>query len=107
MLFIKKYPSGLKDDFLNEIASLPVHSMISIDIVPVPKEMTTKILQRKYMGIESEIIRQQRVRNRNNDFSKLLDAINNGKSIAEFPQKNNFTFTIFCDILIKDCKYTI
>ena len=72
VLFIRKYPSGLKDDFLNEIASLPVHSMISIDIVPVPKEMTTKILQRKYMGIESEIIRQQRVRNRNNDFSSEI-----------------------------------
>ena len=67
-LFIKKYPSSLSDRFLNEITSLPVHSITSIDVVPIPKDMTTKILQKKYLGIESDIIKQQRVRNKNNDF---------------------------------------
>ncbi|MCI8484510.1 MAG: DUF87 domain-containing protein [Lachnospiraceae bacterium] len=71
-LFIKKYPSSLSDRFLNEITSLPVHSITSIDVVPVPKDITTKILQKKYLGIESDIIRQQRVRNRNNDFSSEI-----------------------------------
>ena len=68
-LFIKKYPSSLSDRFLNEITSLPVHSITSIDVVPIPKDMTTKVLQKKYLGIESDIIKQQRVRNKNNDFS--------------------------------------
>ena len=68
-LFIKKYPSSLSDRFLNEITSLPVHSIVSIDVIPVPKDLTTKVLQKKYLGIESDIIKQQRVRNRNNDFS--------------------------------------
>ena len=71
-LFIKKYPSSLSDRFLNEITSLPVHSITSIDVVPVSKDITTKILQKKYLGIESDIIRQQRVRNRNNDFSSEI-----------------------------------
>lgn len=34
--------------------------------------MTTKVLQKKYLGIESDIIKQQRVRNRNNDFSSEI-----------------------------------
>ena len=68
-LFIKKYPSSLSDRFINEITSLPVHSITSIDVVPVPKDLTTKVLQKKYLGIESDIIKQQRVRNKNNDFS--------------------------------------
>lgn len=68
-LFIKKYPSSLSDRFLNEITSLPVHSIVSIDVVPVPKDLTTKVLQKKYLGIESDIIKQQRVRNKNNDSS--------------------------------------
>lgn len=34
--------------------------------------MTTNILQKKYLGIESDIIRQQRVRNKNNDFSSEI-----------------------------------
>lgn len=68
-LFIKKYPSSLSDRFINEITFLPVHSITSIDVVPVPKDLTTKVLQKKYLGIESDIIKQQRVRNKNNDFS--------------------------------------
>ena len=68
-LFIRKYPNSLSDRFFNEITDLPVHSITSIDVVPVPKDMTTKILQKKYLGIEADIIRQQRIRNRNNDFS--------------------------------------
>lgn len=68
-LFIKKYPSSLSDSFLNEITSMPIHSVTSIDIIPIPKDLTTRTLQNKYMGIESDIIKQQRVRNRNNDFS--------------------------------------
>lgn len=71
-MFIKKYPSSLSDQFLTELTSLPVHSITSIDVVPVPKELTTKVLQKKYLGIESDIIRQQRVRNRNNDFSSEI-----------------------------------
>lgn len=71
-LFIKKYPSSLSDRFLNEITSLPVHSVTSIDVVPIPKDMTTKVLQKKYLEIESDIIKQQRVRNKNNDFSSEI-----------------------------------
>lgn len=71
-LFVKKYPSSLSDRFLNEITSLPVHSIVSIDVVPIPKDLTTKILQKKYLGIESDIIRQQRIRNKNNDFSSEI-----------------------------------
>lgn len=68
-VFIKKYPSSLSDRFFNEITSLPIHSITSIDVVPIPKDMTTRILQRKYLGIEADIIKQQRIRNKNNDFS--------------------------------------
>lgn len=68
-LYIKKYPSSLSDRFLTELTSLSIHSMTSIDVVPVPKDVTTKVLQKKYLGIESDIIRQQRKRNQNNDFS--------------------------------------
>ena len=69
VLFIKKYPSSLSDRFINEITSLPMQTITSIDVVPVPKDITTSILHKKYLGIESDIIKQQRIRNNNNDFS--------------------------------------
>ncbi len=74
-LFIKKYPSSLSDTFLNEITSLPVHSITTISIVPVPKELANRVLQKKYLGIENDILKQQRVRNKNNDFSSDISHI--------------------------------
>lgn len=84
-LFFKKLPGSLPDRFLNEIVSLPVHSFTSIDVVPVPKEMAVKVLQKKYLGVESDIIRQQRVRNKNNDFSTEISYMkrNEKKKIEE------------------------
>ncbi|MFV0527621.1 MAG: VirB4-like conjugal transfer ATPase, CD1110 family [Lachnospiraceae bacterium] len=74
-LFIKKYPASLSDTFLNDIANLPVHSMITTDVIPVPKELATRVLQKKYLGVESDILKQQRVRNKNNDFSSDISYI--------------------------------
>lgn len=68
-LFIKRYPASLDDTFLNDITNLPVHSITTIDVIPVPKELATRVLQKKYLGIENDILKQQRVRNKNNDFS--------------------------------------
>lgn len=74
-LFIKRYPASLSDTFLNDITNLPVHSMATIDIIPVPKELATRVLQKKYLGVESDILKQQRVRNKNNDFSSDISYI--------------------------------
>ena len=69
VLYLKRYPNRLIDEFLREIIAVPVYSMVSVDVVPVPKELTTRNLQKKYLGIESDIIKQQRIRNKNNDFA--------------------------------------
>ena len=70
-LFIKEngYPTGLSDRFISELAELPTHLLIGIDVIPVPKDVATTLLNKKYLGIEADIIRQQEIRNRNNNFS--------------------------------------
>ena len=40
-LFIRKYPSSLSDRFLTELATVPAHTVISIDVAPIPKDVTT------------------------------------------------------------------
>lgn len=45
-VFIRRYPTSLPDTFINEITNVPVHSITSIDIVPVPKDLTTRTLQK-------------------------------------------------------------
>ena len=72
VLYIKKYPTYLSDRFFTELTFLPIHSITSVDVVPVPKDMTMRILQKKYLGIESNIIKQQQTRNKNNDFSSEI-----------------------------------
>lgn len=72
VLFFKTYPNSLSDRFITDLMALPYHMILSIDGVPVPKDLTLDVLKKKYMGIENDIIRQQRARNRNNDFSSEI-----------------------------------
>lgn len=68
-LFVKKYPRSLSDRFITELSSVPVHSIITIDAVPIPKDLTMRVLDNKLLGVENDILKQQRVRNRNKDYS--------------------------------------
>lgn len=70
-LFIKEngYPTGLSDRFITELAELPYHLLIGLDIIPIPKDVATALLNKKYLGIEADIIKQQEIRNRNNNFT--------------------------------------
>lgn len=68
-LFIKTYPEGMPDDFLKKLSGLNIHSMISIDCVPIAKEMINDVLEDKYMSIEDNIAKQQERRNRNHNYA--------------------------------------
>lgn len=74
-LFIKKWPSSQPDEFLNELASVPVHSIISIDSVPIPKDMINAELKAQYLGVEDIIRKQQQKRNKNNDFASDISYV--------------------------------
>ncbi|MEE0885243.1 MAG: hypothetical protein U0L59_08480 [Faecalimonas sp.] len=69
VLYVKTFASSASDRCFVDLSTLPIHSMLTKDCVPVSKEITMKIMNKKYLGIESDIVKQQRVRNRNNDFA--------------------------------------
>lgn len=98
-LYIKTYPEGMPDDFLKKISGLNIHSMVSVDCVPIPKEMINDVLEEKYMSIEDNIAKQQEKRNRNHNYSsdisykrrkekreieEMLDEINESDESAFF-----------------------
>ena len=69
-LFIRRFvESKNSDEFFREFTTLPIRAITTIDVVPVPKDLTNKILKNKYIGVENNIIKQQRVRNKNRDFA--------------------------------------
>lgn len=74
-LFLKKWPSSQSDEFLNELVSVPVHSIVSIDSVPIPKDIVDAELKNKYLGVEDKIRKQQQKRNRNNDFASEISYV--------------------------------
>ena len=90
----KGLSSNLSDRFINEITSLPVHTITSIDVVPVPKDLTTKTLQKKYLGIESDIIKQQRVRNKTMTFIVLFGILSHFTLKMDEAKKGSIGFKI-------------
>ena len=69
-LFIRRFvESKNSDEFFREFTTLPIRAITTIDVVPIPKDLTNKLLKNKYIGVENNIIKQQRVRNKNRDFA--------------------------------------
>ena len=66
VMFIKTYSSSSSDRMFVDISSLPIYSMTSECSIPVPKKTTMKVMHNKILGIDSDIIKQQNVRNRQN-----------------------------------------
>mgnify|MGYP002232733984 FL=1 len=43
VLFVKDFPSGLLDNFVRDIMDLSQHLTFTVDVIPVPKEVSAKI----------------------------------------------------------------
>ena len=67
VLFLRDYPSYIKDTLISELSDFPRNLMLSIDILPIPTAEAVRDMQQRIMGVESDITRwQQRQNNRNN-----------------------------------------
>ncbi|RZT01176.1 VirB4-like conjugal transfer ATPase, CD1110 family [Cuneatibacter caecimuris] len=71
-MFLQKVGSSLSDQFLTDLAQAPMHSMISIDAVPIPKELAINWLNKNYLSVEKKISDQQTLRNKNGSFSNEI-----------------------------------
>ena len=72
VLFLKEYPSFLKDTMITELCEMQRNMMLSIDIIPVPTEEAVKEVERKLLGTESDITKWQQRQNKNNNFSAIV-----------------------------------
>lgn len=69
VLFAKTFPNSMPDDFLTELTSVSFHTITALDVIPVPKDVSYNVLMDIYMNVEQSIIKQQEIRNRQNQFS--------------------------------------
>lgn len=68
-LYIKDLPSQLTNDILKLMTDTSMRMIITVDAHPVPKKYIADLFQKTYLNVENKIRKQQKNRNRNNDFS--------------------------------------
>ncbi|MBE5040555.1 VirB4-like conjugal transfer ATPase, CD1110 family [Ructibacterium gallinarum] len=68
-IFLKEYPSFLKDSMVSELTDFSRSMMLSISIQPLPTDEAVKIVQKKLLAIETDITKWQQKQNMNNNFS--------------------------------------
>ena len=72
VLFLKEYASYIKDAMLTELAELNQNMTISIDIRPVTMEEAVREVERRVLGVETNITNWQRRQNAGNNFSAIV-----------------------------------
>ncbi|MCR4693151.1 MAG: ATP-binding protein [Firmicutes bacterium] len=69
VIFLKEYPSFLKDSMLSELTDFSRSMMLSVDIQPIPTDDAVKQVQKKLLAVETDITKWQQKQNMNNNFS--------------------------------------
>jgi hypothetical protein len=71
-LFLKEYASFIKDTFVTELTELNQNMTLSIDIRPVAMEEAVREVEKRLLGVETNITNWQRRQNSNNNFSAIV-----------------------------------
>lgn len=72
VLFLKEYPSFLKDELLSQLTDFSRSMMVSVDVQPIPTDEAVKEIQKKLLAIETDITKWQQKQNMNNNFSATV-----------------------------------
>jgi len=72
ILFLKEYASYIKDIMITELTELNQNMTLSIDIRPVMMEEAVREVEKRVLGIETNITQWQRRQNANNNFSAIV-----------------------------------
>lgn len=71
-LFLKEYASYIKDTMITELTELNQNMTLSIDIRPVTMDEAVREVEKRVLGVETNITNWQRRQNSNNNFSAIV-----------------------------------
>ena len=71
-LFLKEYASYIKDNMITELTELNQNMTLSIDIRPVTMDEAVREVEKRVLGVETNITNWQRRQNSNNNFSAVV-----------------------------------
>lgn len=72
VLYLKDYASFIRDTLVTELTDFNRRMVLSIDIIPIPKDEALREVQNRLLGIETNITNWQRRQNANNNFSAVV-----------------------------------
>ncbi len=72
VLYLKDYASYIKDNMISALADINRNMMLSIDIIPVPTDEAVQEVERRLLGVETNITNWQRRQNANQNFSAAI-----------------------------------
>ena len=72
VLFLKDYASYIKDTMVSELTDMNRNMMLSIDVIPIPTDEAVREVEKRLLGVETNITNWQRRQNNNNNFSATV-----------------------------------
>mgnify|MGYP001001279249 CR=1 FL=1 len=71
VIFLREYAAYIKDSMVAELCELNRNMMLSVDIIPVPTDEAVREVEKRLLGVETNITNWQRKQNQNNNFSAI------------------------------------
>ena len=72
VIYLKDYAAYIKDSMLSELTEINRNLMLSIDVIPIPTDEAMREVERRLLGVETNITNWQRRQNANNNFSAVV-----------------------------------
>lgn len=72
VLYLSNYPRFIKDSIVSELCNLNKNMMYSMDLISIPTDEAVKEIERKLLGVNTNITNWQRRQNANNNFSAVI-----------------------------------
>ena len=72
VLFMLDYASYIRDNIVTELTDFNRNMMFSMDIVPVPTDEAVREVEKRLLGVETNITNWQRRQNANNNFAAIV-----------------------------------
>lgn len=72
VLFLREYASYIKNDMIVELTDMNRNLMLSIDVIPIPTDEAVQEVEKRLLGVETNITNWQRRQNANNNFSAVI-----------------------------------
>jgi hypothetical protein len=110
-VFLRDYANFIKDGMVSELCDMSRDMILSLDIIPIPTDEAVREVEKRVLGVETNITNWQRRQNANNNFSAIIpyDMELQRKESKEFlddltARDQRMMFAVLTVVLVSDTK---